>query len=128
MSDLEEKIKIKFPIAIEAKETKETLLEYIRDNVHCDIQYELRVGGYKNFGSGPQRDYISLISFWITKPRKHTLPMGTMLWNGKGLFEEIEFEKISGGIVGRRQVEFLAEVRSSVESYFSNRKPKEEPR
>ena len=126
MDNLEDKIKIEFPTAIKAEEAKESLLNHIRDSVHCDIQYELCVGGYKNFGPEPQRDYISLISFWITKSSKHALPMGTMLWNGKGLFDEIEFEENSEGVVGICRKDFMDEVRSAVKSYFSNRKPKKE--
>lgn len=140
MDDLDkllERTTIEFPFPINAEEIENTLLEYLRKEFPCDINYSIQVRGNKRQGGNgyptseryaseftvtinrKAPDFVSS-SFRLLSPASYTLNFFRALRFDTPGCDSIE--EFAGGMAsGEAQLRLMDSVREKVEEYFSQR-------
>lgn len=140
MSDLDkllERTTIEFPLSINAEEIEYTLLEYLRQEIPCDIDYSIQVKGNKRQGGNDHPtseryvseftvtikrktpDFVSS-NFKLLDPARYTPNFFRALRFDTTICNSIE-EFIRDLSTGEAQLRLIDEVREKVGEYFSQR-------
>lgn len=139
MTALDELLKrttIEFPFLINAEEIEDTLFEYLRQEVHCNIDYSILIRGNKRQGengSPTSERYGSEFTATITKRTGDFIASSFRLLNPLGyspnFFCGMRFdspamdslEEFRALPTGEAQLRLMDSVRERVEEYFHQR-------
>ena len=136
LDELLDRTTIEFPFPINAEEIENTLLEYLRQELPCDIDYSIQVKGNKRQGGNDfptSERYASEFTVTINRKAPDFIASSFRLLNSvsytPNFFREIRFETPGcddiGEFVsmptGEAQLRLMDSVREKIEEYFHQR-------